>query len=301
MSHQTDQPNLMMAGLTSIGQVRQTNQDHYLIAEMRRLLDVCDSSVINMDGNSVATARPGELLIVADGMGGHAHGGAASQLAIEYMVSYVSHLVNNFSVIDPDNDQEFRQALQAVPDEIRRRLRDVGRETPEKSRMGTTLTAAYVTWPNFYVLHVGDSACYRLQSGKLEKLTRDHTVAQAMMDSGVTKDQINNKRFHHMLWNSLTARESSESHSEPDVIREHLDPGDSLLLCSDGLTRHVSSLRIEEILNDGRDPKLQCETLIAEANDAGGRDNITAVIARFEAAPSDSHSCADTTSKPAES
>ncbi|MEZ6133171.1 MAG: protein phosphatase 2C domain-containing protein [Planctomycetaceae bacterium] len=293
MNNDLSRPRLQMAGLTHVGQVRTSNQDNYLIADMRRLLNVCDSSVIDMDGRSMVAQQPGELLIVADGMGGYAHGATASQIAIRQMASCVSMLMEDFLVIDPNDDEEFREALRAAPEQIRKRLQVEGRMNQEKVQMGTTLTVTYVVWPYFYVLHIGDSACYRLRDGSLSRMTRDHTVAQAMMDSGVPEDEIRNSQFHHMLWNSLSAAVSSEPEPEPDLFRHELRPGDSLLLCSDGLTRHLSLTQVESIMNTGHSPEDQCEQLITAANNGGGRDNITAVIANFQAPPSAADTCGE--------
>ena len=273
-------PKAHLFGATHVGKTRSSNQDNYLIADMRRLLNICDSSVETLDGQSMVSNHPGQLLMVADGMGGHAHGEYASRLAIRYMTRYVANLMPRFLVGDMNNDGEFRAALKEGPVEIHRLLRKEGKADPTRAEMGTTLTAAYIVWPALYLVHVGDSRCYLFRDGRLKQLTTDHTVAQYLTDAGqLTPDRAQNGSLQHMLWNSVSA---AQTPPEPQVKRELLQPGDYVLLCSDGLIRHLATEEIAEILGSECSVPEKSNQLIDETNRRGGRDNTSVVIGYFE-------------------
>ncbi len=268
------------SGATHIGQTRSSNQDNYLIANMSRLLKICDSSVDALDGQSVVSNYPGHLLILADGMGGHAHGEYASQTAIRYMTDYMANLLPRFPVKDLMDDEEFRAALKQGPVEIHRLLRKEGLADPARAEMGTTLTTAYIAWPDLYIVHVGDTRCYLFRDGKLQQLTTDHTVAQYLADAGqMTPDRSKNGSLQHTLWNSVSA---AQTPPEPQVKHELLQSGDSVLLCSDGLTRHLTTEEIAKILGSESSVSEKSNRLIDDTNRRGGRDNISVVIGHFE-------------------
>ena len=172
-------PTAHFFGATDIGKSGRSNQDHYLIADMRRLLKVCDSSVECLAQQSVVSRHSGELLMIADGMGAHANGGYASQTAISFMTDYVANLLPKFLNIDPNDDREFCTALNDAPILVHRLFRKEGENDPTKAEMGTTLKTACIVWPNLYVVHVGDTRCYLFRDGELRQLTKDHTVSMA--------------------------------------------------------------------------------------------------------------------------
>ena len=273
-------PKAHLFGATHVGRARSSNQDNYLIGDMRRLLNICDSSVETLDGQSMVSNHPGQLLMVADGMGGHAHGEYASRLAIRYMTTYVANLMPRFPVGDMKNDDEFQAALKEGPVEIHRLLRKEGQADPTRAEMGTTLTVAYIDWPALYLVHVGDSRCYLFRDGRLNQLTTDHTVAQYLSDAGqLTPDRAQNGSLQHMLWNSVSA---ARTPPEPQVKRELLQPADYVLLCSDGLIRHLAVEEIAEILGSQCSVPEKANQLIDETNRRGGRDNTSVVIGYFE-------------------
>ena len=142
--------------------------------------------------------------------------------------------------------------------------------------MATTLTLFLSVWPRAYLLQVGDSRCYLLRNGELTQITRDQTMAQEMVDLGIMKpEQVAGTRLEHTLTSSIGG-----SHNQPTVTRFDMNWGHVLLLCSDGLTRHVSDDRIREVLRSMTSARQACETLLQEALDGGGTDNITVVVAR---------------------
>ena len=142
--------------------------------------------------------------------------------------------------------------------------------------MATTLTLYLSVWPRAYLLQVGDSRCYLFRDGELTQITRDQTMAQEMVDLGVMKaEDAAGTRLAHTLTSSIGG---SENH--PKVTRFDMNWGNVILLCSDGLTRHVSDLRIKEVLRSMASAKHACETLLQEALDGGGSDNVTIVVGR---------------------
>jgi PPM family protein phosphatase len=152
---------------------------------------------------------------------------------------------------------------------------------PDRSRMGTTLTLAYLLWPRLYIIHVGDSRCYLLRGGRLDRVTRDHTVAQRMVDEGLMPaGQAETSRWSHVLWSCISGRPRDV---EADVYKATLEPADTFLLCTDGLTKHVPDAALTEFLvraeTDGA--AATARRLVDAANAAGGKDNITVVVAHF--------------------
>ncbi len=150
---------------------------------------------------------------------------------------------------------------------------------PERRGMGTTLTMAYILWPQLYVVHVGDSRGYLFRPPKLEQITRDQTMAQQLVDRGVlAPEEAPRSRWSHVLWSCLGG---GSGHLTPEVYKATLAVGDTLLLCSDGLTARLHDEQLLAPLREGGSAAETCRRLIAAANEAGGSDNITAVVARF--------------------
>jgi PPM family protein phosphatase len=152
-----------------------------------------------------------------------------------------------------------------------------GTQTPA---MGTTLTMCLVLWPVLYVAHVGDTRCYLLRSGKLTRLTTDHTLAQKIATADAPVDP--ESQLNHVLWNSLGG---SAEIPQPEMAKIDLELGDRLLLCSDGLTKHVSDEQIAACLSTEVPNPAKCARLVEYANAGGGSDNVTVVVASVTATP----------------
>jgi len=291
MSELPQTPTAHFFGATDIGKARRSNQDHYLIADMRRLLKVCDSSVESLAHQSVVSSHPGELLMIADGMGGHANGDYASQAAIAFMTGYVANLMPRFLNIDPNDDLEFCTALKDGPILVHRLFRKEGENDPTKAEMGTTLTIAYIVWPYLYVVHVGDTRFYLFRDGELRQLTKDHTVAQYLADAiDPPTAPSQSASLQNMLWNCVSAQKAPP---EPQICREKLRSGDCVLLCSDGLTKHISTAEIITVLESSESVEFKTKHLINESNRRGGRDNISVVIGAFDGPPDAELLCND--------
>lgn len=272
------------AGLTHVGHVRTTNEDAYLIATLQRSMLVHDASPAARGWFTGESA--GTMLIVADGMGGQGGGDVASRVAVN---SVVNHLLNCMPWATAHHEDEGSArptrspSLPGVRDQLANALVEgdtTVRVTGARSgtpQMGTTLTMALILWPVAYVAHVGDTRCYLYRAGELRRLTTDHTLAQRLAE--VSPEAVDEKsRLHHILWNSLGA---SEDLPQPEIQKLTLQSGDVLLLCSDGLTKHLSDAQLARLLVGSARAEQRCAMLVDRANAAGGADNITAVVANI--------------------
>ena len=262
-------------GVTHPGKVRRDNQDHYLLCSLRRQIVVRGSSIPQADTVlGTESERLASMAMVADGVGGAAKGETASRVALTGIARYVSRSLRCY--YRSEEGEDFSETLQQGARECHEELRRLAEEETEHRGMATTLTLFLSVWPRAYLLQVGDSRCYLLRNGELTQITRDQTMAQEMVDLGIMKpEQVAGTRLEHTLTSSIGG-----SHNQPTVTRFDMNWGHVLLLCSDGLTRHVSDDRIREVLRSMTSARQACETLLQEALDGGGTDNITVVVAR---------------------
>lgn len=269
-------------GLSDVGKARRRNEDSYLVAELRKAMLVRQTNLTYEDQEPLLGEASGELLVVADGMGGQVAGDRASKLAVKTVNQYVLHAMPWFLGLaestESQLEQELVQAVRRCQEVMEAELEaDAGREG-----MGTTVTLAYIAWPAMYVVHVGDSRCYVLRDGHLHQITHDDTYAQALVDQGVMDPETaDHSALAHMLSQAIIAKEGSDM--TPSVYRTTLELGDGILLCSDGLSKHVSNARIAELLEEADTSEEACRQLVREANDGGGTDNVTVVVARCSA------------------
>jgi protein phosphatase len=266
-------------GLTDRGRKRPGNEDQFLIADLGKALHICQSS---FEQQAVHFSEPqGRLFVVADGVGGTAGGQKASALAVdvvEHVILDSLHCCHRGLGTDPTKCSPFEKALTQADS----RVVSEGRDRPELHGMGTTLTLAYVTGRDLYLAHVGDSRCYLLRDRLLHRLTRDHTLVEDMMRRGLlTPEQAAHHGWRHVITNVVGGAEEGV---EVEVHRLPLLPGDRMLLCSDGLSEMVPETEIQSILDIEAEPEVACRRLIERANERGGKDNITAVVVRFDEA-----------------
>jgi protein phosphatase len=266
-------------GLTHVGKVREANEDQFLIADLDKSMRVLQSSLDHQAESELAGNSQGRLLVVADGMGGHASGERASSIAVDTLSNYVLDCVRWFCRLGEGYDDEFLEELKCALKQCQSRILAEVEIEPGCNGMGTTVTMAYVAWPKFYLAHVGDSRCYWLHRSKLRQITRDHTVAQQCVENGtMTPETAKTSWLGNALWNVVGGPSDT---LEPEVYKSRLKSGDSLLLCSDGLNKHVPDDVIRAVLNDHIDAQEACRRLVGLANDAGGTDNVTVIVARF--------------------
>lgn len=266
-------------GLTDKGRVRASNEDHFLVADLSRTLRIQQTS-LPQEATYQGRSR-GHVLLVADGMGGHAAGEVASALSVEAVEAFVVELLRRFSNLQASDEHGVISDLrQAVCQADARIVEEVALH-PELAGMGTTLTMAFASGSRLFVIHAGDSRCYLLRGGAINQLTEDHTMVAEMVGRGeISPEQARHHPHRHVVTNVLGGGHAGV---RVDVQRVSLEPGDVLLLCSDGLTDMLDDARISAVLAAEPEPEAACASLVAQANEAGGHDNITAVVARFEA------------------
>ena len=263
-------------GLTHPGKVRTDNQDNFLVCALRRQMVVQLTSLAEPDHLMAGSERVALLMMVADGVGGGAKGAEASRIALEGVSRYVSHCMRCYYAVSSGDDREFFEALQEGALQCHAELVRRGEEEPDYRGMATTLTLYLGHWPRAYLLQVGDSRCYLLRGKELTQITRDQTMAQELIDLGVlTRAGASGTRYEHTLSSSIGGRQSA-----PVVTKFDLDRDTVVLLCSDGLTRHVSDERIRDRLRSMTSARQVCEDLVQDALDGGGKDNITVVVRR---------------------
>jgi PPM family protein phosphatase len=265
---------------TDVGRSRTTNEDQFLVAELIRTLRVHQTS---LHQPAVQSSRGrGHMLLVADGMGGHSAGEVASALSVEAVEAFVLELLRRFSNLAADDEggvvRDLREAVRRADE----RILEESASRPELAGMGATLVLGFASGDKLFVLHAGDCRAYLLRGGSLERLTEDHTLVADLVGRGeITAEQARAHPRRHIVTSAVGGGHPGV---RVDARRVELEPGDVVLLCSDGLTDMLDDERIARALAGEPDPERACARLVREANEAGGRDNVTAVVARFEAA-----------------
>jgi protein phosphatase len=268
-----------IAAATHRGLVRKNNEDHYLVVEFGRTLKTVDT---NLDDALLESSYElsGYGMIVADGMGGMAGGEVASSMALTRLVELVVDTPDWFLSIETDNHAEtvFKRMTERFMN-VDEALKGRAQNDRSLLGMGTTLTVAGALGNDLIVGHIGDSRAYLLRGTKLNQITSDHTLAQALIDAGITKpEEPASRSMRHVLTAALGAMGKSV---EPEMHRLQLAAGDQLLLCTDGLTEMVADSLITSVLREASSVKRACIDLVDLALAAGGLDNITVIVARF--------------------
>ena len=272
---------LDLYGLTHQGLVRRENQDHFLIGTLHRELAVHGTSLPAMNQLLLRGDRFATFAVVADGVGGSTGGAAASQRAVETIAQYIQSTLRCFAAADPAHESAFIEALRTAAldaDAAVRALRTDDWESRGRGGPATTLTLAIGIWPRAYVLQVGDSRCYVHGNGMLRRLTRDQTAAQDLVDSGaLTPAEAATSPLQHMLTSAIGGQVAVPV---PVVTAVDQQRDAVFLLCSDGLTRHVSDPELAERLGSPSSAQHVCNDLLSLALERGGQDNITIVVGR---------------------
>jgi serine/threonine protein phosphatase PrpC len=263
-------------GLTHQGKVRSENQDHFLLCQLNKQIQVHFTSLPDVGRMAEDSERLAFLAMVADGVGGSARGEEASRLAVAAITRYVAGAISSYYASDPDDEDAFGRALAAAATRCHEDLLRRSAEDPEHPEMATTLTLFIGVWPNIYLVQVGDSRYYLLKPGELVQVSRDQTIAQELVDQGVfSPAQAAGTPWAHTLSSAIGG-----ASAHPVVTRIVNDLSYVHLLCSDGLTRHVSDARIAEHLRTMTSARQACEALLQDALDGGGSDNITILVGR---------------------
>lgn len=267
---------LDLFGLTHPGKVRRENQDHFLIGTVHRDLMIHGSSLGDLSDLPLRGERLATVAVVADGVGGRAAGAAASRLAVETIAQYLNTAIECLHTAAPAHEDAFLDALRDGALQVHEKVRTAAVEHPELKGMATTMTLAIGAWPRMYVVQVGDSRCYYFHGGALHQLTRDQTVAQALVDAGALRQsRVQQSPFSHVLASAI-----GSASAEPAVSRMRMARDAVVVLCSDGLTKHVSDDAIAGVLRTMRGSEQACRDLLQMALDGGGSDNITVLVCR---------------------
>ena len=253
----------VFGGLTDAGLKRTHNEDHFLVR-----VDL-------------------GLFVLADGMGGHNAGDIASKLAVSSFVGFFEatrrqvnfgSAPNGFGHLDVDAQRLYYGLLRANEDVHR-----VSVSSGTHHGMGSTIVVAYVTRDgNIHVGHVGDSRCYRICGGVIELLTHDHSFVNDVLK---VKPDLLPAQVAHLPRHIITRALGMRPDVEPSIRSEPTVPGDVFILCSDGLSGQVDLDEIHRIVGTGQDPQQACQELVDASNNAGGKDNVSVIVVRIDAAP----------------
>jgi protein phosphatase len=261
-------------GATDVGHTREHNEDTFLVADLEA------GSVVSFEHGSETCIEGmhGLLFMVADGMGGAAAGEIASAMAAQ--VVYDELRTHWRSVAEP-TPEGFATALRDATETANARINTFARQHPEHRGMGTTATAVGLLGDSVYIAQVGDSRAYLMRDDKLILLTRDQSLMQRLVDAGeISEEQAEQSDRRNIILQAL----GPEPSVKIDLTHQQIRLGDTLIVCSDGLSGVAKARDIEDAARAQSDPAVLAHSLIARANELGGPDNITVVVARFEGA-----------------
>jgi serine/threonine protein phosphatase PrpC len=262
-------------GLTHPGKVRATNEDHFLLGSLHKHLEIMATSLPESAQLRARGERLGFLAMIADGVGGNLAGEEASRVALEEVTEYVTQSTLCYYQSDAQSD-EFVDVLQKAAMRSHERVLELASADEDLRGMATTLTLWIGVWPWAYLLQVGDSRYYLYRGGVLTQVSRDQTIAQELVDQGVmTRSVALASRLANVLSSAIGGQQTA-----PVVTRLAAGWENVHLLCSDGLTKHVSDARIAERLGAMTSAREVCEGLLQDALDGGGTDNITIIVGR---------------------
>jgi len=274
---------LDLFGLTHRGKVRRENQDHFLLCTVHPQVVIHGTSLPDAEHLPLRGQRLATIMLVADGVGSGTAGGDASRVATEAVAGYVSHTLRCYHTAGSAEEEEFFQALRAAALEAHSKVRSEAADRPGTRRMATTLTLAIAVWPWMYVVQVGDSRCYQFLGGTLKQVTKDQTMAQDLVDRGaLPAERVADSPFSHVLVSAIGGEEAMPEVTRLDIRRRNT----VILLCSDGLTKHVSNDEIAEKLQNMESSEQVCRDLLDLALERGGTDNITVLAGRGRAGAS---------------
>jgi len=270
---------LRLFGRTDVGQVREHNEDNFIVADLTK----ASRGLMETDRNQVVGER-GVLLGVCDGMGGAAAGEVASQLAVDIIFQ---KMISGDP--PPDHDDLAARLVQAI-EAAGLRIFSEAKLDRTRRGMGTTSTVAALVDDHLFIGQVGDSRAYILRGDRLVQVTRDQSLVNQLIEAGqLTEEEAETFEHNNIILQALGTSDSVQV----DLTFVELRRGDTLLLCSDGLSGMVRNEEIREVLRTIDDPLEICKALTDRANQAGGHDNITVVISKFEGEALDEPSAED--------
>jgi len=252
-------PSKRLGFATNVGRVRAVDEDAILATEIRTAF--------------LSEPRTRMLLIVADGMGGHRRGDVASRIAVQTVARL---LLPRLTIEEEIPRDSYHNEIQAALTHANQAVLEMSQQNPEYEGMGTTMALAVLDGRNLHIANVGDSRVYVVNQREICQVTRDHSLVQEMVDRG---EILPEEARHHPKKNVITMVLGIYGEITPDIGCMTVEPGDLVLLCCDGLINHVEDEEIHRVLVETSDPQRACEILVALANQGGGTDNISVVLA----------------------
>jgi protein phosphatase len=258
-------------GRTDVGRMREHNEDAFVVADLTR-----GQATLQPEVRSHVVGERGTLFMVCDGMGGAAAGEIASAMAIDAILREVTE---SLASVDAPNEEAFATAIKRATSAANAEIHMFAVEHPEFRGMGTTATVAGVLGDSVYLAQVGDSRAYLVRGGVAQQITKDQSLMQKLVEAGeLTEEEAAQSERRNIILQAL----GPEPQIKIDLTHQQLRRGDVLVLCSDGLSGQVKTEEIARIVSEEDDPMTVCKRLIDRANDAGGPDNITVIVARFD-------------------
>jgi len=258
-------------GKTDLGRTRDHNEDRFLVADLTR-----KAASLQADVRQHTIGPRGTLLVVADGMGGAAAGELASEMATD---TIYDHLVKTWNAEEEITPQRFAYRLKEAVEVANASIHAHAKAHPEVRGMGTTTTAAGVLNDHLYLTQVGDSRAYLIRGGQAHQITKDQSLMQRLVEAGeLTEEEAAHSERRNIILQAL----GPDPKVKVDLTHQEVRRGDVLVLCSDGLSGQVKKEEIAKAVTDSSDLAAACDKLIALANERGGPDNITVVVARFD-------------------
>ncbi|MEO8293965.1 MAG: Stp1/IreP family PP2C-type Ser/Thr phosphatase [Gemmatimonadota bacterium] len=260
-------------GKTDLGRTRDHNEDTFLVVDL-----TTGNASLQPEVRDHAVGERGSLFMVADGMGGAAAGEIASAMAADVILT---HLKETWIHDQEPTSQRFAFRLKEAVEHANTRINQHSKEHPEVRGMGTTVTVAGILGNELYLAQVGDSRAYLIRNGGAIQLTKDQSLMQRLVEAGeLTEEEAEQSERRNIILQAL----GPEARVKVDLTYQPLSKGDTVVLCSDGLSGQVKKEEIAELVNQQPDLVALCSRLIDIANSRGGPDNITAVVARFDGA-----------------
>jgi protein phosphatase len=274
--HSTSGLDFEFGAATHTGLRRSENQDHYVVLRRTRTQQLLFTNVSTSRLSMPTDETYG--IAVADGMGGTGLGGLASELAIRTGWELAGRTTSWMMKVQDLNACELSERIEGFSYLMQQAFVEEFHDNPQFGESGTTWTAAYFLSSFAAVAQIGDSPAFLWRDGTMRRICTDHTVAQEFIANGVAPEIA--AKFSHMLTRCLGY---GSQNFRPEVNFLRIQPGDQLLICTDGLTDMVDECHIAERLDTAKDAQSACDGMISLALAAGGRDNVTAVLARAKA------------------
>jgi len=260
-------------GRTDVGRTRDHNEDAFVVADL-----TTGNATLQPEVRTHTAGPKGSLFMVADGMGGAAAGEIASAMAVEVVVG---ELQTTWVSVESSGAEEFVRAIKQATKAANERINSYASAHPEYRGMGTTATIAGLLGDTLYLAQVGDSRAYLVRDGVARQITKDQSLMQKLIEAGeLTEEEAEHSERRNIILQAL----GPEASIKVDLTHQALRRGDTLVLCSDGLSGQVSKDDIASVVSREQDLTAACRVLIDRANENGGPDNITVIVARFEGA-----------------